>query len=454
MADDQELLSDEGMREFIRKGYITFEADMPAGFHETIFERTEHVMETAGNPGNNVVAVIPELQQVLDHPKVTGTLSSILGAGYELNTRRYCHRRPLGAEAQSPLHRDGRNEGHRTRRCQAFYYPQDTTVELGPTNVVPGSHYYNHEPDAEVGEETPFCGAAGSITIVHYDLWHRRSEKTGDGQRFMYKFLFMRMEEPISPTWDSNNISWPEADDRRNGIWKTMWEWSAGGNGNGSHGAGGGNIGELVERLEDANETTSFQAAYSLAAMGVRAVPELIVQLSSDSEDVRRSAGYGLAAIGAAAVPALEEAAGAERAETRAAAVDALGDMGRPAAPAIGTLQAALRDENIDVRMYAAYALSNVGDAAATAIPSLIDALEDSEDGVVLDSLLALAKLGTQAAEAVPRLARYLHHENRYVRAKAVLALRRIATKEATDTLIEYLNTARWCPITTKETPY
>ncbi len=120
MADDQELLSDEGMREFIRKGFITFDADMPAGFHETVFERTEHVMETAGNPGNNVMAVIPELQEVLDHPKVASTLSSVLGPGYVLNANRYCHRRPVGAEAQSPLHKDGRNEGHRTRRCQIF----------------------------------------------------------------------------------------------------------------------------------------------------------------------------------------------------------------------------------------------------------------------------------------------------------------------------------------------
>ena len=39
---------------------------MPAGFHETVFKRTEEVMESSGNPGNNVIAVIPELQEVLD----------------------------------------------------------------------------------------------------------------------------------------------------------------------------------------------------------------------------------------------------------------------------------------------------------------------------------------------------------------------------------------------------
>ena len=369
MADHQEMLSDEGMREFIRKGFITFETDMP-GLHETVFKRTEESMEMVGNPGNNVMAVIPELHQVLDHPKVTGTLSSILGAGYHLNAHRYCHRRPLGPENQTRLHNDGSSKGPRTRWCMAFYYPQDTNVELGPTTVVPGSQYYNHEPDSEVGEETPFCGPAGSITIVHYDLWHRRSEKIGNGQRYMYKFLFTRMSEPASPTWDSSDLSWPDAEDRRNSMWRSMWEWSAGNSGNGSQATGDGDVGELLQRLEDANETTCFQAAYTLAAMGARAMPELITRLSSDSEDLRRNAGYGLAAIGQAAVPALEEVAGAERAETRAAAVDALGEMGLPAAPAIGTLQTALKDEDSVVRTPPAHSAMSVTRRRPPSLPS------------------------------------------------------------------------------------
>ncbi len=455
MADNLELMSDEAMQEFIRKGFVSFQADMPAGFHHSLYERTAELMEEAGNPGNNIVPVLPELQQVLDHPKVAGTLTSVLGAGYHEHAHRYCHRRELGAERGYPAHKDGDSRHHhRTRWCMAFYYPQDTTLELGPTSVVPGSHYYNQEPDSEVGDEMPVCGAGGTVTIVHYDLWHRRTEKPGDGHRFMYKFLFARMEEPTSPTWDSNDLSWPEADDRRNLMWRAMWEWSAGRSDNGPQSADDGDVGELLGRLEDANETTSFQAAYSLATMGEQAVPQLITRLSSDSEDVRRNAGYGLSSAGQAAVPALEEAAGAERAETRAAAVDALAHMGHPAAPATGTLQAALKDEDDDVRKYASYALCNVGDAAATAVPSLIDALDDSEVWVVRNSSLALARLGAKAAEAVPALARNLHHENRYVQGKAVLALRRIGTREATDVLIEHLTTARWCPLTSSKSQY
>jgi HEAT repeat protein len=290
---------------------------------------------------------------------------------------------------------------------------------------------------------------------VHYELWHRRTEKPGNGQRFMYKFLFDRMSEPTSPTWDSDDISWPDADDRRNLLWRAMWNWSAGSDGNGSNGADDADVGELVERLEDANETTCFHAAYSLAAIGKPAVPELIARLSHDGEDVRRNAGYSLVTIGQAAVPALQEAAGTEKpARARAAAVDALSNMGLAAAPAVTTLRTALRDVDGNTRKAAAYGLGNVGDAAAAAIPSLIDALDDSDDWVVRNALLAMAKLGPRAAEVVPSLSPCLRHENRYVRGKAALVLRRVGTTEATEALIEYLSTARWCPITTRDTPY
>ena len=39
-------------------------------------------------------------------------------------------------------------------------------------------------------------------------------------------------------------------------------------------------------------------------------------------------------------------------------------------------------------------------------------------------------------------------------RAKAALALQRIGTEEATDALIKHLNTARWCPLTNKDSQY
>ena len=449
-----QLLNDSDMQEFIRRGYVTVEADMPAGFHEEVYRRTDEVLaEYGGNPGNNILPMVPDLQRVLDHPRVRGVLASILGPDCHLHAHRFCHNRAPHTAAQQ-LHKDnwGRRH-HRARWCMAFYYPQDTTLEMGPTGVVPGSQYYNNQPDAEVGEEIALCGAAGTVTVVHYDLWHRALENSCDRLRFMHKFLFTRMTEPTAPTWNSTEVRWLQSEDRRDVMWQTMWDWSTGGGGNDSIGASA-DVDDLLAKLEDDNETTCFQAAYGLGAIGETAVPGLAAGLSSGSEDVRRCAGYGLSAVGGTAVPALEEAARSDRTETRAAAADALGNMGRAASSAITTLEKALRDDDGTVRTNAAYAFSNIGVAAATAIPGLIDALDDAEEWVVRNASLALAKLGPEAAEAVPRLAPHLHHENRYVQANTALALKRIGTQEATEVLLDYLTTSRWCPVTTKDTPF
>ena len=58
------------------------------------------------------------------------------------------------------------------------------------------------------------------------------------------------------------------------------------------------------------------------------------------------------------------------------------------------------------------------------------------------------------AEEAVPLLARALGDEDRYVRGNAVQALRRVGTPSAVEVLLESLTAARWCPFTTRDTPY
>ena len=70
------------------------------------------------------------------------------------------------------------------------------------------------------------------------------------------------------------------------------------------------------------------------------------------------------------------------------------------------------------------------------------------------NAALALAKIGPSAASAVSALRASLADENRYTRFNALLALQRIGTPAALDVLWNEVHTARWCPITNKETPY
>ena len=135
-------LDDSRMQSFIKDGYAVVEPDLAPDFHKDVFDSIDHVFESEGNPGNNLMARIPSIKKVWDDPAVHGTLESILGPGYYMHPHRHCHFRPPHSEGQT-LHKDGfSRRRHRTRWVLAMYYPQDTTLEMGPTAFVPGSHYW------------------------------------------------------------------------------------------------------------------------------------------------------------------------------------------------------------------------------------------------------------------------------------------------------------------------
>ena len=80
--------------------------------------------------------------------------------------------------------------------------------------------------------------------------------------------------------------------------------------------------------------------------------------------------------------------------------------------------------------------------------------MEDENDGVRRNAVFALARIGKNAAEAVEGLQNVLFDANRYVRGDAVHALYRIGTPAAKLALLRYLETTRWCPVTSKESTF
>ena len=91
MTDREFLLDDAEVQRFIVDGYLTVHADYPARFHDAIYQQIESVFEQEGNPGNNILPRVPQLQHVFEHPAVKGALTSLLGPGYILNPHRHCH---------------------------------------------------------------------------------------------------------------------------------------------------------------------------------------------------------------------------------------------------------------------------------------------------------------------------------------------------------------------------
>ena len=173
MVEKKRLLTDSQMHDFIVNGFITVKTDLPDSFHSEVYAKTKDVFKKEGNPGNNLLPRIPMIDEVFEDPWIVGALTSVLGPDYYMQPHRHCHYNKPGSKGQN-MHQDGgKRWSHKTRRLLVFYYPQDTPAEMGPTGIVPGSHYYKTMDGATVRDELPLVGQAGEVTIANYDLWHR-----------------------------------------------------------------------------------------------------------------------------------------------------------------------------------------------------------------------------------------------------------------------------------------
>ena len=477
MVDERFRLSDAELQRFLVDGYLVLRPEFPHGFHGRVYDRIGTVMEQVGNPFNNILPLVPELGSVFGHPRVTGALASILGDDYYLHMHRHCHDRAPGGGAQR-LHKDslynsryavdGNRRHHHARWVMAFYYPQDTGEEMGPTAIVPRSQYLLEQQREE--DEIHLTGAAGTVVIVHYDIWHRASGTVSTAHnRYMVKFLFTRMSDPREPSWrhepgaeapfrESNGVHHGTGNGPRlelPEVWGHQWRWHLGqsGSGAGSPASAHGSLASLFEKLADDDECAALEAAYRLGRGGGDAARPLAEALRSSDERVRRNAAYGFAPLGAAAVPALSDLAGDADPAVRARAVDALGDVGPPARAAATVLAGALADDEEVVREHAADALGLVcggtGEAASAAA-ALASVMQDGNDTVRRNAALSLARIGAGAAGTADQVAGALvtglDDESLYVNGYSVLGLRRLATPRAHRELLARLEEARWEP--------
>ena len=453
------LLTDEQMQHFIVNGYVTVTTDLPAHFHNAIYEKTMTVFDKEGNPGNNLVPRIPDIQKVLDDPNVKGALTSLLGADYYMQPHRHPHYNPPGSKGQG-MHQDGgKRWSHHTRRLLVFYYPQDTPLELGPTGVVPMSHYYSTREGAEISPEQPIVGKAGTVAFANYDLWHRAMPNSSEKRRYMMKFLYTRMSEPQEPTWANKETDWANGTTvgptEHQEMFRHLWNWHRGIEDGSAHGTSNGeSLSGLISALNSTSESIGLQAAYELPRCGEAAVPALVHCLQDESAMTRRNACYALNAVGSPAVEPLREALKDPCEYVRDNAAEALGDLGTKAVPAVPALVETLDDASGAVRAHTIEALGTTSQSSSLAVPRIVKALADENPGVRRNAVFALARIGKDAPGAVEGLQNVLLDENRYVRGDAVHALYRIGTPAAKAALLRYLETTRWCPLTSRESTF
>jgi len=198
-----------------------------------------HGMPSPGGDaaGNNLLQAVPQVAgpACLKSPELKEVLTGLLGEGYRIHPHTRTHLRQKGAQT-TMWHIDSYKGSWKSLRCHTpnhvmvCYYPQDTTRDMGPTELLPGTQYYCGDHDSptygrgclpHLNDQLSnfstapwaFTCKAGSIMVMHYDLWHRALECSHDKcDRLMLKFAAWRTAPPLLHPSSLPIPAWPIAE--------------------------------------------------------------------------------------------------------------------------------------------------------------------------------------------------------------------------------------------------
>ena len=216
------LLSDEAVARFVARGFLRFDAAVPADINAAFLAEAGEAPEV--QPGRKLRAAygrllatnaIPEVPpgtplaeaydqgsataRLLDLPVVRGTIASLLGAGPVFDHHflhitfppRY-HAAGGGENLSQHTHQDSTIDPRLSFDVQMMYYPHAVTREMGGTRFVPGTHlrkvsevalgrYQNIK-----GQQHMVC-EAGTLLFLHHGIWHGGGVNLSDRTRTMFK---------------------------------------------------------------------------------------------------------------------------------------------------------------------------------------------------------------------------------------------------------------------------
>jgi hypothetical protein len=211
--DCEPTLTDSLVLQFCREGHLTFPGAVPDEINQRACDWLDGKIpaDPSHIPQGMTMADLERIrathepstiflegwfiEHVLLNPQLAGAMRSLLGPDIGLPILASHHRVECPEEPQG-WHQDADHIfGPDLRFLEVFYFPQDTPVEMGPTELVSGSHI---QPTArDNAEGGVFCeGPAGTIGIHHQSILHRRGASTATGIRRMLKYNYWRTAPP------------------------------------------------------------------------------------------------------------------------------------------------------------------------------------------------------------------------------------------------------------------
>lgn len=202
------LLEDDLVLHFINHGYLTFRPYFAPALLDQI---CSSLTALNVNPGNHLLQEVPELFEVLEQPDVKRFLVSLMGPDVTPHPHRHFYNSAPGSPSQG-WHVDAASPDHMLKSIILFFLPHGVDLEMGPTVFLPGSHFRRAPMDqlsnyGNVRGQIYFTGAAGTVALLHPDLWHARSLNRSPRHRHMIKFMLTRPESPLQPSWNHDPVS-------------------------------------------------------------------------------------------------------------------------------------------------------------------------------------------------------------------------------------------------------
>ncbi len=205
--DCKPTLTDRQVIKFCRLGYLKLEAAVAPEVCAKIidFFREKEPRDNLDEMGD-ACALMEEdwfLQGLVLCPSVIGAIRSLVGANFIYSN--YMANHPGRCPEPDTLnwHVDGGNmHTFALNYLQVFCLPQDTTVEMGPTEIVPGSHFLLSQSSqvdhyGAIKGSKKCIGPAGTVFITCYPIWHRRYKAIAtDCWRHVLKYWYYRNTAP------------------------------------------------------------------------------------------------------------------------------------------------------------------------------------------------------------------------------------------------------------------
>lgn len=194
-------LTDAEVLDFCAKGFLVLEGVVP----DEVNRRTLDYLERQRSTDPSDILFEPWFREgVICNPRAAGAVRSLLGAGFHLPVLMSNHRGACPYSYPAGWHVDGNYQfDHTLSYLQVFYYPQACSLEMGPTELLPGSHFWRQQQRG-MGHYGRIRGTylsaspAGTIFITAYQIWHRRAVATAAAGtiRHLLKYFYWRTVSP------------------------------------------------------------------------------------------------------------------------------------------------------------------------------------------------------------------------------------------------------------------